>query len=134
MNLKKSVPGLPVTHYFGNKRQFDFNTDTLDDIQPHQTYIGFSWFFNSTTRYFVFTVLSCLSTTPSILTKVVCPFILSKWLVFSLVLEENTSSFRHVILQNLFVTHSSLSQQQPVSYQIPTNLFGVCARKLSGTV
>ena len=81
MNLKKSVPGPSITHYFGNKRQFDFNTDTLDDIhinifQPHQTYIGFSWFFNSTIRYFVFTVLSCcLSTTPSILTKVVCPFI-----------------------------------------------------------
>ena len=48
----------------------------INIFEPHQTYLGFSWVFNSTTKYLIFTVLPFdLSTTPLVFTKVLRPLV-----------------------------------------------------------
>ena len=48
----------------------------INIFEPHQTYLGFSCVFNSTTKYFIFTVLPFdLSTTPFVFTKVLRPLV-----------------------------------------------------------
>ena len=48
----------------------------IDVFQPHQKYLGFSWDFNGTTKYFIFAVLPFgLSTVPFVFITVVCPLV-----------------------------------------------------------
>lgn len=48
----------------------------INIFQTHQTYLGFSWVFNGTTNYFIFTVLPFgLSSAPFLFTNIVRPLV-----------------------------------------------------------